>query len=85
MFFLSEQMWEFKKSYLINLVNETPVRADKTGYLVVTVMNKQLGLEQNGTVCDEYLNKKSAKLFCRELGFITGWWERDSKKKENFQ
>ena len=83
--FFSEQIWELKKTYLLNLVNDTAVKADNTGFLVVTVMNKQSGEELNGTVCDEYYDIKSANLFCQELGFLTGRWERDSEIKETFQ
>ena len=73
------------KAILINLENKTAVEIDKKGFPIVTVENKQTGVKQNGTVCVQYYDKKSANLFCRELGLVTGWWKRNSEKKEASQ
>ena len=73
------------KAILINLENKTAVKVNKNGFLIVTVENKQTGVRQNGTVWVQYYDKKSANLFCRELGLVTGWWEEMSEKKEASQ
>ena len=69
----------------MDMVNNTIVRADDGGYLIVTVQNKQNGTVVNGTVCVEHYDSKSAALFCRELGFVTGWWDVKSVNREIYQ
>lgn len=52
-----------------------PVKeTDKEGVLIVTIKNKQTGLEHNGTVCDDALTWHTARIFCRNIGYYFSDW-----------
>ena len=80
---VSERLWEFKSATLINLVNETEIETNREGILIVTVVNKQSGEKQNGTVCVEYFHSQSANLFCQSFGFVDGWWMNKIRGEKN--
>ena len=79
-------MWELEKAILQNSKNNTAAKnvADQ-GFLIITVKNKLTGMEQNGLACVDYLDSKTASMFCQFLGFTSGWLEKNLKKGETFQ
>ena len=82
---VSERVWEFERATLLDLVNGTVVESDSQGLLIVTLKDKQNGIGQNGTVCVEYFDSKSASMFCQVLGFANGWWENYSVGNDYFE
>ena len=71
---VSERLWEFKSATLINLVNGTEIETEREGILIVTVVNKQTGEKQNGTVCKDRFNWNTAKLLCLSMEYLFADW-----------
>ena len=82
---LSERLWEFERASLIKVRNHTAATNVDESILIATVKNKQTGMEQNGTVCVEYVDRRPASLFCQSFGFVTGWWKIRSERNEYFE
>ena len=71
----TESLWKFGKAALMNnMLNRTSTETNNEGLLIVTAVNKQTGIEQNGTVCKDAFNWQSAKSICRSIGYVFADW-----------
>ena len=71
---VSERVWDFERASLINMVKGKKRLNDNGGLLIATVIDKQTGEAQDGTVCKDAFNWYSAQLFCRSIGHRFSNW-----------
>ena len=65
----------FDKATVVNdVMNETNTDDSVGGLLIVSVVIKNTGMKQTGTVCKNTFDWHSAKLVCRSLGYVLADW-----------
>ena len=72
-----------RASLMNNRINGTNKVTNTGGLLIARVVNKQTGVEQNGTFCKDAFNWHSAKIICRSTGYIFGDWGSHPMNMEN--
>ena len=72
---ITESLWMFEKATLINdNMNRTFIRANNEGLLIATIVNRQTGIKQNGTVCKDAFSWHLASSICRSIGYVFADW-----------
>ena len=78
--FAAENVWVFDRATLMeNIPIGAKTNINGEGLLIVTAVNRQTGMKQNGTLCKEMFTWNSAKLLCRSIGYIFAEWGTRSK------
>ena len=68
-------MWRFERAMILNTaLKGADAAPSKEGMLVVTVIDRRTGTEQNSSVCSDSFNWHSAKLICRSIGYVFAAW-----------
>ena len=55
------------------------------GLLIVTAVNRQTGMKENGTICKDDFNWNSAKLLCGSIGYNFAKWEDMKRHLKNIK
>jgi hypothetical protein len=76
------ESWQLLRATLINVVNQNEVENNEKGVLILTTVNKESGERQNGTVCKDIFNWRSAHLFCQSSGYVFADWGSDQAKRQ---
>jgi hypothetical protein len=66
--------WQLHAAALINMINRAEMTKNNEGVLILTPINKESGKLQNGTVCKDMFNSRSAHLFCQSIGYVFADW-----------
>ena len=56
------------------MLNRTEMSTNHEGVLILTTINRESGKKQNGTVCRDMFNWRSAHLFCQSIGYLFADW-----------
>ena len=68
------ELWQFDSATLINVLNGTDTITNNVGVLILTTVDKETGKRQNGTVCKDMFNWRTAHLLCQSIGYVFADW-----------
>ena len=65
------------------MLNGANTITNKKGVLILTTVDKETGKRQNGTLCKDMFNWRTAHLFCQSIGYLFAYWGSDPTKYAN--